>query len=491
MKGVFWILVLLLVGCATQPSPRPGSEAALCLDAFTTFDAAVEEAMVRDQGAPQVPGFPYLRINRFLASFTGEIDSAARFEAWVERLARLDREARHHELANLPLQKQAALKALSPGEELHTALEQCRNTLLALELATPTSQQQLRTAARVPDDYVTGWRVMGLYPLSGLFVAAGVRGWHREVRENFALPLAELPMAGSAVAWLPPQGERLTTAEVAALLRSSADNPLGLPEPGDREQTLLFASFAPQWLIDTADENDRPGTPVWGGDNTDLPGIDTSQPTLYRRLSYTRFNGRVLLQLNYIIWFKARPPQDGVDIYAGRLDGINFRVTLGPDGRPLLYDTIHNCGCYHKFFPVAPLQLRPEAASLPEPPMVPQILARAGGTPLIHVASRTHFIRRLEFTPLPEGKHYRWDDYQQLRSLPLADGSHRSLFGGEGIVPGSERSERFLLWPMGVRSPGAMRQWGRHPTAFLGRRHFDEPFLIEKLFEPDSSGRTK
>jgi hypothetical protein len=27
-----------------------------------------------------------------------------------------------------------------------------------------------------------------------------------------------------------------------------------------------------------------------------------------------------------------------------------------------------------------------------------------------------------------------------------------------------------------------MRQWGRHATAFVGRRHFDEPFLIERYF---------
>lgn len=26
-------------------------------------------------------------------------------------------------------------------------------------------------------------------------------------------------------------------------------------------------------------------------------------------------------------------------------------VTLAPDGEPLLYDSIHRCGCYHKFFP--------------------------------------------------------------------------------------------------------------------------------------------
>jgi hypothetical protein len=28
-----------------------------------------------------------------------------------------------------------------------------------------------------------------------------------------------------------------------------------------------------------------------------------------------------------------------------------------------------------------------------------------------------------------------------------------------------------------------MRQWGTHATAFVGRRHFDAPDLIEKAFE--------
>jgi len=27
-----------------------------------------------------------------------------------------------------------------------------------------------------------------------------------------------------------------------------------------------------------------------------------------------------------------------------------------------------------------------------------------------------------------------------------------------------------------------MRQWGRQPTAFVGRRHFDDPHLIDTLF---------
>jgi hypothetical protein len=30
-----------------------------------------------------------------------------------------------------------------------------------------------------------------------------------------------------------------------------------------------------------------------------------------------------------------------------------------------------------------------------------------------------------------------------------------------------------------------MRQWGRHATAFVGRRHFDDPRLVERYFEID------
>jgi len=37
---------------------------------------------------------------------------------------------------------------------------------------------------------------------------------------------------------------------------------------------------------------------------------------------------------------------------------------------------------------------------------------------------------------------------------------------------------------MGVPSAGAMRQWGTHAVAFLGKRHFDEPRLLEKLLRP-------
>ncbi len=50
-------------------------------------------------------------------------------------------------------------------------------------------------------------------------------------------------------------------------------------------------------------------------------------------------------------------------------------------------------------------------------------------------------------------------------------------------LPVAGRLERYWFWPMGVPEPGAMRQWGRHATAFVGRRHFDDADLSEKYFE--------
>jgi hypothetical protein len=73
-------------------------------------------------------------------------------------------------------------------------------------------------------------------------------------------------------------------------------------------------------------------------------------------------------------------------------------------------------------------------------------------------------------------------DDDSLRSLPAANGERRSLFAPDGIVAGSERGERWFYWPMGIAEPGAMRQWGRHATAFVGIRHFDDPDIIARYF---------
>lgn len=485
MRNTWLLLASLLAGCAAPVAHQAAEGDSTCRQFFAEMDHAVDAAGVRDQGPWPIPGFPYLRVDRFLASFADEVADETRFTAWTRRLARLDREARAFEIANLPDSEQQRLAALAPtGNGLTEAADACRTHLLRSELTLAANRDLLREQARVPDDYVTAWRILGLYPISALFVKTGVARWHRDTNETFSLPLEQLPQNGRWQAWAAPAAPRLSITEIADLLRAGIDDPLGIPEPVGDQRDALFASFAPRWVIDTVDENDLPGTPFIDSAPSTAQ-VDTSRPTVFRRLSHTRFGDEVLLQLNYIIWFKARPPASGFDIYAGPLDGINFRITLSSDGEPLLFDTIHNCGCYHMFFPVAPLAYNTSATDFwTESPLVPQVIDVVDGAPQLHVSNRAHFVQRVTFSPSVEGEpyQYQWDDYARLRSLETDDGRRRSLFGRHGIIEGSERPERVLLWPMGIRSPGAMRQWGRHPTAFVGRRHFDDPYLIEKLF---------
>ena len=169
---------------------------------------------------------------------------------------------------------------------------------------------------------------------------------------------------------------------------------------------------------------------------------------VYVHPAYTRYAERVLLLLVYTIWFPERPARGAVDLLAGRLDGLVWRVTHAPDGEPLVYDSIHPCGCYHLFFPTPRARPRPAPDALEEWAFVPASLPRVaeGERPVIRLASGTHYIEQVSL----------------VRGL-----------------------ERFFFWPTGVRSAGAMRQWGRHATAFVGRRHFDDADLLERRFELD------
>ena len=108
---------------------------------------------------------------------------------------------------------------------------------------------------------------------------------------------------------------------------------------------------------------------------------------------------------------------------------------------------------------------------------------------MVRLASGSHYVEGVNLVRGTDGvSRYAFRSYDELRSLQRMDGGRRSAFGPDGLIAGTERGERFLFWPMGIRSPGAMRQWGRHATAFIGRRHFDDADLIEKRFELDLDG---
>jgi hypothetical protein len=226
--------------------------------------------------------------------------------------------------------------------------------------------------------------------------------------------------------------------------------------------------------------------------------VDTARPTVYRRLAFTRIAGHTHLQLVHTLWFPERPRTGAFDLLGGRLDGLIWRVTLDRQGRPLIFDTIHPCGCYHMFFPTAALDPRPPPEPGIEWAFVPLSLpALSAGAPLtVRLATRTHYVVGVRPVAAevesdrggPGGATYAFADESGLRTLPRENAGSRSAFGPDAIVPGTERGERWLFWPMGIAEPGAMRQWGTHATAFVGRRHFDDADLIERRFAPAGTG---
>jgi hypothetical protein len=289
-----------------------------------------------------------------------------------------------------------------------------------------------------------------------------------------------------------PEGTRLERfrppAGAAAPTRMPVSGPLGQPLPTPEQAADLLARHAPVWEIEVADARDLPGRPYWLGEG--VASVDTTSPATYTYLSWTRFEGEILLQLNYVVWFAARPRNTGVDLLGGRLDGLVWRVTLDRDLQPLVYDSIHPCGCYHLLFPTPDLELAAGVEDWREPPMVPLALRAPDQDQrqVLRIAAGTHYLRGIyeaDSTSLADdgrGRPYHLEDYASLYRVPVAGGASTSLFGDAGIIAGTERAERWLLWPMGIASPGAMRERGRQPIAFIGRRHFDDPDLMQGVF---------
>jgi len=482
---MFILLALVLAGCAMVPVPtqsnRIGETGPLgnCADFFASLDKLTEEAGVLDPGFFRVKNYPYLRVNRFLASFREEVEDKAAFAAWVNRMQALDQDARKCEIANLPNSAVAALNSINRKSELYSKVVTCGNLLKAEDFQSVNHQKALVKNVSVSDDYIALRRVLGIYPITRWFVSQGVSNWHAEARSRFSL---EPPVNWQTIRYVPNQKIEISTAPQISM--STTRDALGIPVYSPEDRKALLRRFAPVWEIQFQGNYDRIGAPIWTGDG--VLDINTNQPLTYTLLSFTRFGEKILTQLNYIIWFPSRPKEGALDIYGGLLDGLNYRVTLDNNEKALTYETIHNCGCYYKTYPTNRLQVR-EKSDYAEPPLIfeaPEV-DPSKEFMTVTMESRTHYVQHL----YPSSRElqaamavYSFADYGQLRSLPYLRDDRRSMFSQNSIAPGSERLERFVLWPTGVLSPGAMRQWGRHAVAFVGKRHFDDPFFMDRMF---------
>ena len=507
------LLLLACTGCAWMPAAPPATEQAYpspdsapCALWYAQLDAETDQAGVRDAGATPITGFPQLRVDRFTAALRSRVvaDAAAPaspvLAALVQRLRDLDQAARTLEIANLPAAARDRLAAgLALGPEpaaLSGHARHCAQRLTTSDLATPKRIALLLQRLRVPDDYATVYRILGLYALSRAPFLYGVRRLEAEQRAAFAQDRP--PPPGTIRRRLSPPSRpdtsTMSTERLRQMLAPPADDPLQIPAPTPVALEALFAHFAPSFELDTASNDDRPGALAWhqaaiAGAGAMLQ-VDTHAPVVYRQLAYTSYGAQALVQLVYTVWFPARTrnPNVPLDLLAGKLDGLVWRVTLAPDGTPLVYDSMHPCGCYHMFFPTPAARPKPAPDDSMEWASSPQSLPMpaAGDRIVLRVAAGTHYLERVYLEPQDSGHRYAWRDYDALRSLPLGQHDRRSMFGPDGFVEGTDRPESWLFWPMGIQRAGAMRQWGRHATAFVGRRHFDDADLLEKRFEFDA-----
>lgn len=428
---------LLAAGCATGDSKLAAhleagpAEVRECAQWYQALDAEIEAAGVRDAQYRRVAGFPHLRVDRLHASLRGRAaESDAALRAFGERLADLELESRAYELQNLrALNEDARAQALRRARD-------CSKMMRAADLASPGAREALLRAAVVPGD------------------ASLARRW--QPRESGP--------AANRVRFAPPRALQVPHSVVAGMLGRAALDPLGHPSLSARELDRLAATYAPSFEVEIAGEHDRFGRLRWRR-AVGVPEVDAAEPAVYVQAAYTRYGEHLLLQLVYTVWF------------AGPLDGVVWRVTLAPDGEPLLYDSIHPCGSFHVFFPTARARLRPARTRAEEWALVPHSLARVaeGERPVVSIASGTHYVKRVELEHGGDSLvRYAFRAYDELRSLPRAGGEHAGFFGPEGLIVGTRRAE-----------PGAMRQWGRQATALADRRHFDDADLLETRFELD------
>ncbi len=497
---LFLIFFLSAVaGCASVGDAQKNQQtsakltAALCSEHFDHLDTTINATGVRDGGEARVENFPYLRVNRFLASFVADFQTenaraSAGFAAWVVELRTLDLAAREAEISNLPTAALAA-SGLSRSD-IRARTANCAALMMTTDISNPTRRAAMVTAARVQDDYSMFKRLLGMYPLTKIPFFRGVEGWQRgaalKIQSAASTRLSEQVITQySAVNVFQPASQ---SENFVLTFKSAPRNAMGMPTLSANDWARLFDVHAPVFEVETASDDDRIGALQWrdGAAFGETPLVDIARPSVYRRISYTKLGGKTYSQLVYSVWFASRPRENSFDLLSGALDSVIWRVTLDDDGSPLIYDSIHGCGCYHLFFPTSRVKLKSPPEANIEWAFVPTIAPSLEPSQriVLQVAATSHYIVGISNSSNEnaQSKIIQWRDDEELRALPMADGTTRSIFQSNGLIAGTERGERFLFWPMGIASPGAMRQWGRHATAFVGIRHFDDADLFDKRF---------
>ena len=483
----FLLSFFLFLGCASlwsQRVPEALERPRPCQEFFDRLDEKVREAGVRDASAFSVPGFPYLRTNRFLSALKEELKDDQRRMMWVRWMQDLDLRSRKKEISNLPDEIVRSLTSKNPPDRvsLYGQVESCSSELLNHDQSQSDFYTSLEPFVGVPDEYSLVLRTAGLYPLIALPVAVVTKSSREKIRKRFETDLEDLSVDGSLKAFVPAQGIPLGERDTQEIIEKSEQNALKIPLPDSIQKKKLVEAFAPIFVQDMAAPYDRPGEVRWKDHQIE---VNPEKPMVYYYFSHALLRGKPVLQINYAIWYSERAGDRAPSIEKGHLDGLTVRISLDDQGRPFMGEVMNNCGCYHLFAPDRERVDRMLSRPLMFDAMVPQWLPEVptGERLGVRINSGWHQVQRLiSVKEAPDPVPYDLVPYDFLEVLPHEDGRTESIFDEDGIAKGSERVERFILFSMGVPSVGSMRQRGHHAIELIGRVHFDDPHLFDQNF---------
>ena len=484
------LVIGLLQGCAglaqrqkaaALPGRPPQAEQLL-----TELDAVVAQSGVQDASSFKVPGFPYLRTDRFLAAMKERLVGDEQKTLWVEEMYRLDLEARKKEIQNLPNEALSVLNSKLGGfpdrEALLVRTSAAATQLFEYDRIQPVFFETLKGAVAVPDEYSTSMRVFGLYPIAAVPITIGTQAAYSKFRKWHQSPMADLTVEGRLMVFVAEGGGNSGAEKSTHLFAAARRNAFGLPDLNDADIMALVRSYAPIISQDVVAGYDRFGEVVW---NDGTVAIDQRRPAIYYYIT-TSFISRVpVLQINYTLWYSERSGEKTPSYEKGPLDGLTLRISLDREGKPVMVDIMNNCGCYHFYaprkekvakiiptsnglYPFVPVWLPPD---YPDKPLA------------LRVNSGWHQVEHLYASAAPaDALAYRLIPYDHLEALSHADGTYESVFTAAGIMKNSTRIEPYIFFSVGIHDIGYMRQRSHHAVKMIGRAHFTDLDIFDGNF---------
>ncbi|MGR5063898.1 hypothetical protein [Photobacterium sp. DNB22_13_2] len=438
----------------------------------------MQRQLVNDVQVLNNKAFPYLAFDRFSQSQLEQVTTDRDRSQWLDYTAQLATRQRQAEFNNLIVNRFDL-----------PVLDHCADKLVTEAKHNDRVWDEIiEQKISIPNSYEPWLRVFGLYPLSSQVATSSIDKEKKRILLGFSEPPRHTASYRLAKTSLP-------VVDIEAWFNDALQHSTSSwPILTDDQISRLFHFYSPLIEVEQGSDDDIPGT-VHYVDSQQKPSVDASKPTIYLHHSYTQLYGKTYLQLNYSLWFANRTPTSSFDPYAGEFDGVLLRLTLDHQGRPLLLDSIHHCGCYHMVFNLTDrFDFENAKPDIETPLLFKQAVPSGTSSWSVTLSHGEHMIKQVTWSQhdnvstgkKAESKVHNLTrlDYDLLRQLPTDRHHTISLFDQRGLLPSSERLESTYLWPFGIPSAGAMRQLGHHAIAFVGIRHFDQPKLFEQIIRP-------